>query len=213
MHSWLFYQLPRWVSVIFHISSQIIHWRHGYCSFIHSFIPSLLHYLFAFTDLFVMEIQMNPFGWNTLSTHEIRYEQNTLNDGVDLWWFCYFSGFAQWSLLSLFNTNFRIPYFRKSCYYLINQTAPTAKKKMRRTMILIRLTRSVLWKNQMRRVPARFDKSPAFVRLQPFIFDSVALRACKIGDGKWPIWINSDCLTSRVFDQRTCYINPSHSLY
>ena len=30
-----------------------------------------------------MEIQMNPFGWNTLSTHEIRYEQNTLHDGVD----------------------------------------------------------------------------------------------------------------------------------
>ena len=41
MRSWLFYQLPRWVSVIFHILSQIIHWRHGYCSFIHSFFTSL----------------------------------------------------------------------------------------------------------------------------------------------------------------------------
>lgn len=87
---------------IFHILSQIIHWRHGWCSF----IPSFLHYLFAFADLFVMEIRMNPFGWNTLNTHEIRYEQNTLNDGVDLWWFDYFPGFAQWSLLSLFNMNF-----------------------------------------------------------------------------------------------------------
>lgn len=51
------------------------------------FIQSFIHlFIFFFSDLCVMEIRMNPFGWNTSSTLEIRYHLNKAH--ALLVWIC-----------------------------------------------------------------------------------------------------------------------------